>query len=181
MDDDRLNTTGISDNQSETKSDRSKISDHRMNLVLKYNDNFMSLLADATKARYSFRQLSNLLDGPEWELKRLWEANPKFIRMAMRSIRTRFPYYPNISIGARDVVIDWAEHTQRRDTRRLLQLAVLWHAVSWYSKLRESVPIDRLALQCIQEQFISACWWTALWEDLVQAHGDQLPTFFLFE
>ena len=181
MDDDRLNSRGMSNDQCETKCDRSKIIDHRMNLVLKYNDNFMGLLADATKARYSFRQLSSILDEPEWELNRLWETNPKCIRIAMRFIQTRFPYYPNISIGAREVVIDWAEQTQRVNTRRMLQLAVLWNAVSWYSKLRETVPTDRLELQRIEEQFLSACWWTALWEDLVQAHGDQLPTFFLFE
>ena len=126
-------------------------------------------------------QLSNILDEPELDLKRLWETNPKCIKMAMRFIQTKFPYYPNISIGAREVVIDWAEQTLRVNTRRMLQLAALWNAVSWYSKLRETVPTDRLELQRIEEQFLSVCWWTALWQDLVQAHGDQLPTFFLFD
>lgn len=181
MDDDRLNATGIGNDQGDTKSDRSKIADHKMNIALKFNENFMGLLADVTKARYSFRQLSNLLAEPELDLKQLWETNPKFVRMAMRFIQTKFPYYPNISIGAREVVLDWSEQTQRVNTRRMLQLAVLWNAVSWYSKLRETVPTDRLELQRIEEQFLSACWWTALWQDLVQAHGDQLPTFFLID
>lgn len=165
----------------EDESETPKISDRKMEMAVRHLDTFMGLLADVAQPRYSLGELADILEEPEFQIEKMSLTNRKHINRAVRGIQLKFPNYPDISTAARKVIIDWAEQTQRQDTRRLLQLATLAHAVRCHTKLMRIVPKDRLDLQHIQENFIRTCWWTALWQDLVQAHGNQLPTFFIFE
>ena len=170
-------TNIVSDDESKTP----KISDRKMEIAVRHLDTFMGLLADVAQPRYSLADLSDILYEPEIQIEKLRQTNWKYINMAVRGIKMKFPNYPEISADAKKVIIDWAEQTQRQDTKRILQLAALAHAVRYHTKLMQIVPRDRLDLQRIEECFINTCWWTALWQDLVQAHGNQLPTFFMFE
>jgi hypothetical protein len=178
---DNIQSSGFSNILNEAESEELITSDQKREFAERHLSTFMGYLAEATQPKYSLGELADILDEPELQLQKLSQTNRSQINIAVRFIKIKFPHYPDISSAARKTILDWAEQTKRQDTRRALQLAALSHAVRCYSKLTRIVPKERLDLQQIEENFIKACWWTALWQDLIAAHGDQLPTYFIFE
>jgi hypothetical protein len=138
-----------------------------------YSDTQLAEMLMDTNPQLSVAEIDKLLHEPRKLLSRL---NRQTLQQIERDALDLVSGYPITCDQTRQSIIEAAIDPKNIPK---LQLVVLIRAVESCSNFVTIRCNDDHALERFVIDYADAAWWSEIWDDLVKAHGDQTPHFFI--
>ena len=138
-----------------------------------YSDTQLAEMLMDTNPQLSVAEIDKLLHEPRKLLQRL---NRRDLQQIERDVLDLVPGYPITCDLTRNSIMEASSDPKCVPK---IQLVVLIRAVESFSGFVTIRCNDDHQLERFVLDYADAAWWAELWDDLVQAHGDQTPHFFI--
>lgn len=138
-----------------------------------YSDTQLAEMLMSANPQLSVAEIDALLHEPRKLLSRF---NRRDLQQIEREVWETVPGYPVTCDQTRQSIIEAASDPKCVPK---IQLVVLIRAVESFSGFVTIRCNDDHALERFVIDYADASWWAELWDDLVKAHGDQTPHFFI--
>ncbi len=138
-----------------------------------YTDRQLSNLLTKQDPQLSLAEIDKLLSEPR---KLLQLMNRRTLQQLERDVWELVHGYPMQWESTRCSMLEVAENPQHTP---LIQMVVLIRAVESFSSFVTIRCNDDRSLERFVFDYADASWWAEIWDDLVKAHGDQTPSFFI--
>jgi hypothetical protein len=138
-----------------------------------YSDTQLAEMLMSANPQLSVAEIDALLHEPRKLLSRFKRQD---LQQVEREVWEIVPGYPVTCDVTRQSIM---EATVDPKNIPKLQLVVLIRAVEAFSRFVTIRCNDDHTLERFVIDYADAAWWAELWDDLVKAHGDQTPHFFI--